>query len=248
MSINYLSFSGAQSYENCPAQFAHRRIWKTPIDETPPSDPIILGNNFHSSLQKEAEEVTPITTASPETQKAYKELVALWEGSDNQKRFEELTVKKMIPEFEFLLHKEPYLHLRGFIDVVGIDKDGNITIFEIKTGGRPYPKKYLTQVNLYVAVWNYMSANGLIPYGLVTKKVLIMATTKEPRKIIMREYDLDVEDATSQIPLHRMERVYQAVTKAVTDDNFPKNPTFLCGWCNYQDVCRPYGALHNLGK
>jgi len=251
MSIKYLSFSGAQSYEHCPAQFAHRRIWKTPIDKAPPSDPIILGNNFHSTIQKEAELQTPIKTASQETQECYKELVDLWEGSQNQKRLDALTHKVMIPEFEFNLVNKPWLFLRGFIDIVGIDKDGILSIIEIKTGGKPYPKKYMTQLDLYVAVWNYMVANKMHKPEmnvLATRKVLLMATTKEPRKIIMREYELEKEDQISQLPLHRMERVYQAIMKAIQEDSFPVNPGFLCSWCDYKDVCKPYGSLHSLTK
>lgn len=248
MSIEYLSFSGAQSYGNCPAQFAHKRIWKTQIPEAPPSDPIIIGNNFHASIQKEAEENTPIDTASNEAQETYHALIDIWEGSDNERRLEEISSKKMIPEFEFFIKHPPLLFLRGFIDIVAIDENGVITIVEIKTGSKPYPKKYMTQLDLYVAGWNFMSERKLHPYPKAQRKALIMATTKEPRKIIMREYDLTDEERDSKVPLYKMERYYKSITKAVKDDNFPKEPSFLCNWCDFVDVCKPYGSLHNLGK
>ena len=151
----YLSHSGAKDYLSCPHKFAHRRIWHTEVPEVPTPDYIHTGNAFHGWLQKEEymDDDTLVKEAGADSLAIIKHLKQYWKDHPESAELFNKATALQHNEVEFLYTSDAKTTIRGFIDIVGFDFKGNITIIEIKTGKKPYPSKYKSQLRLYTAVF-----------------------------------------------------------------------------------------------
>jgi putative RecB family exonuclease len=250
----YLSFSGSNDFLNCPAKFAHRRIWKTVVEEELPGEPILVGNSIHAWLQNEEYEHELITK---EIQNKIDNIISSWENSlEATKPFYDAIKKQLESEHEFLylssdnninknvMSLAPNMKIKGFIDIVATNDNEEVTLVEIKTGKNPYPKKYMDQIDLYVAVWNQ-----LYPENKATRKMLVTFKSEPPYTVKVHEWPLSSEEQNSIEPIIRMEKIWNDIEKAIEDNCFAVNPSYLCNWCNYEAVCTPFGrGLQNLIK
>lgn len=124
------------------------------------------------------------------------------------------------------------LRLSGIIDRVDVAPDGRIRIIDYKSGKSPgirFQESALTQMKFYaLVVWR---TRGVIPtllqlYYLADKQILALEPTEEDLLATER----------------RMQALWDAISEAYEHGDFPPNPSKLCNWCSFQDICPAFGG------
>ena len=247
----HMSFSAMKEYKSCAHKFAHRKVWKTPVEKAPLSYFLHLGNAFHGWLQDDPymSEDEFEKAAGIETLTLLQELQHAWTEADTSV-YDNAIAQFQMNEVEFNFVTPVGLIIKGFIDIVGMDADGNIHLIEIKTGKKPYPKKYLDQLELYESVWHesVLQKKPLVKKPgwdkLPTSKILVMQQSEPPFRVNIKQYMIeDDETVTKDIPIRKMDDVWSSILRSIESNEFEKNAQFLCKWCDYQKICNPWGSL-----
>ena len=124
------------------------------------------------------------------------------------------------------------LALRGYVDRLDVAPTGEVRVVDYKTGAIPrvaYEAKALFQLKFYALVlWR---TRGTVPHQL---KLMYLSDRDT------LTYQPDAAE------LERFERtlvaVWRAIERAVLTRDFRANPSKLCGWCDYRELCPPHGG------
>jgi putative RecB family exonuclease len=122
--------------------------------------------------------------------------------------------------------------MRGIIDRLELDADGDLVITDYKTGRAPGPafeRPRLEGVGFYAALCERML--GRRP-ALV--QLLHLA---EPVAISVRPDDHAVRAVE-----RRASAVWDAVQRACEEEDFRPHPSRLCDWCAYREWCPAFGG------
>lgn len=127
---------------------------------------------------------------------------------------------------------EETLALRGYVDRVDVAPGGEVRVVDYKTGSIPrqaYEAKALFQLKFYALVlWR---TRGTVPHTL---KLMYLSDRDS------LSYRPDADE------LERFERtlvaVWKAIERAVATRDFRANPSRLCDWCDYQQLCPSRGG------
>lgn len=234
------SHSKMETWHSCPKKFEFNYIIKPPRVSVP--NPILeKGTLFHAVLEfdvvdnlegfdisdkfsalsgKDAEEIIGQALEFAETSKIYK-----W--------IKNLPGKKLPEQEMFLGPKlEPVDCLedsliRGFIDLIIWDEDSkSCYIFDWKTGGKSkealkkWPKSK-DQLELY-AIW----ANEVFGATYIESAFVYVEHNH------MAKYVFEADD----IPTLK-KKFKQKINNIETDEQFGKNLTQLCAWCDFKELC-----------
>lgn len=125
------------------------------------------------------------------------------------------------------------LVLRGFVDRLDRNSNGDVRIVDYKTGRSPgsgFETKAMFQMRFYALTWWRMT--GEIPRLL---QLLYLGNSEVLR------YQPDVDD------LRATERKILAIRAAIAasadSGTFAPNPGRHCDWCSFRSVCPAWGAL-----
>jgi putative RecB family exonuclease len=124
------------------------------------------------------------------------------------------------------------LRLRGYVDRLDINPDGDIRVVDYKTGATPreaFEAKALFQMKFYALVlWRL---RGVVPRQL---RLMYLADTDT------LTYAPEAEE------LARFERtvlaIWAAIQRAVQTGDFRPSPGRLCEWCDHQALCPEFGG------
>ncbi len=124
------------------------------------------------------------------------------------------------------------LRLRGYVDRLDINDDGDIRVIDYKTGSTPreaFEAKALFQMKFYALVlWR---TRGVVPRQL---RLMYLADTDT------LSYAPDAEE------LVRFERtlkaIWAAIERATQTGDFRPSPSRLCAWCDHQALCPAFGG------
>ncbi|HET7488718.1 MAG TPA: PD-(D/E)XK nuclease family protein [Acidimicrobiales bacterium] len=124
------------------------------------------------------------------------------------------------------------LRLRGVIDRLDLDADGELVVTDYKTGSAP------------AAGWEHGRLAGVQFYAYLCEQMLgrrparvQLLHLREPVAIIGRPDEQSVRGLVT-----RTSAVWQAVELACVEDDFRPRPSGLCGWCGYQAYCPAAGG------
>jgi putative RecB family exonuclease len=124
------------------------------------------------------------------------------------------------------------LRLRGYVDRLDINTDGDIRVVDYKTGATPreaFEAKALFQMKFYALVlWRL---RGVVPRQL---RLMYLA-------------DSDTLSYTPEADeLARFERtvlaIWAAIQRAMQTGDFRPNPGRLCEWCDHKALCPQFGG------
>jgi putative RecB family exonuclease len=122
--------------------------------------------------------------------------------------------------------------LRGVVDRLDIAPGGLLRVVDYKTGKAPaagYEEKTLFQMKFYALIlWR---SRGTIP--------------KRLQLIFMGSGDLLTYDPTERDLLgteKKITAIWQAISAAVQNDQWPPTPTRLCDWCSFKPICPAHGG------
>jgi len=122
--------------------------------------------------------------------------------------------------------------LRGVIDRLELDADGELIVTDYKTGKAPSPKfqgEPLAQVHTYALLCQEM-------LGRRPKKVQLLYLGNQVAIVA------ESTDQTSRGIETKTGARWDAIKKACASDNFPTNASKLCNWCSYQAYCPEFGG------
>jgi putative RecB family exonuclease len=247
-----LSPSRVDSFTRCPLAFRFSSIQKLP---EPPGIHTTRGSLVHRALELlfvlPAAQRTPsaleqsLQTALDEY-RVHPDLVGLGLGDDQMRLFEQecrdltLNYLKMedptaVREIGLELRLEAQvgdLTLRGIIDRLELDADGELVVTDYKTGRAPSPqfeRKSLAGVHFYSLLCQQV-------FGRRPAAVRLMYL-KTGETITATPTEQSVRFLTT-----RTQAVWQAVERACLTDDFRPRPSALCGSCSFQRWCPEFGG------
>ena len=124
------------------------------------------------------------------------------------------------------------LTLRGIIDRLELDDDGELVVTDYKTGRAPSPN------------WERKSLSGLNFYAFLCESIF----GRRPAAIrLMYLKSGETITATpsaqsTKFLTTRTAAVYQAVATACERDDFRPRQSALCNYCSYQQWCPEFGG------
>ncbi|MBC8467682.1 MAG: PD-(D/E)XK nuclease family protein [Candidatus Marinimicrobia bacterium] len=263
MIFERFSHSGIQSYKKCPAQFKFRYIDK--IYKKDEGVEAFLGKRVHESIEYLYNQV--ISGVVPLVDEILKVHRSLWKekwhdrvaivyqnktardyfylGEECIARFYRQNhpfKQKVIAnehEMVFLLDNDENYRIKGIVDRIDHDGDGNWEIHDYKTGKRALSQKAadkdhqlaLYQIGLMSEIDNIKSVKlvwHFIQHGI---KVESTRTSKDIKKVIA-ETKSSIDDIRQKVK---------------NGGDFPPKTTMLCNWCYYWEECpAQYGTNPNI--
>lgn len=221
-------------FKTCPQLFRYRAIDRLPEPEDPSS---ARGSLVHFVLETLLADDPSMRTA----ERAYELLDDSWEQLELPQRvFDE--AKGMLTNYFkiedpsrigegqlewFVEHEWNGLHLRGIIDRLEIDEEGEWVLSDYKTSRSPSDSFVLGAffgLKFYALVcWR---AFGKIP------RLLRLVHLKEPEVISLVPTEEMLEALERQL-----KAVGQAIGRAVEKEDFRPRPGRMCGYCPHQSIC-----------
>jgi putative RecB family exonuclease len=247
-----LSPSSMGCYTSCPLAFKFSYVQRLP---EPPSAPASKGTLVHLALQhlhwRPPEERT-LAAALDDLGRACRELESDSEFTGLELTTEELdtfradaevlvhryfeledptTVRTIGVELKLMAQLEK-VTLRGIIDRLELDADGELVVTDYKTGSVPserYEIKRLAGVHMYAAMVQHV-------LGRRPVRVQLLYLSK-PEAIITTPSEQSVTGV-----MRKTDALWDAIGRACERDDFRPHPGILCNWCAYKAYCPEYGG------
>jgi len=124
------------------------------------------------------------------------------------------------------------VHLRGIIDRLELDADGELIVTDYKTGSAPatqYERKRLSGVHIYSLLCEQL-------LGRRPRRVQLLYL-RSPVAIIT-----EPSDRSTRGTRRTLDAVWQAVERACDREDFRPQPSRLCDWCSFQAYCPSFGG------
>jgi putative RecB family exonuclease len=124
------------------------------------------------------------------------------------------------------------IRMRGIIDRLELDADGELIVTDYKTGAAPstqYERKRLSGVHIYSLLCEQLLGRRPRTVQLLYLKAPLAITT-EP------------SDRSTRGTRRTLAAVWQAVERACDREDFRPQPSRLCGYCAFQAYCPSFGG------
>lgn len=248
-----LSPSKVATFKDCALAFRFSAIDKLP---EPPSEPAMKGTLVHRALElllsDQPTERTPrraaehLATATDEMT-AGEEFALL--GLDDAAleafvadahtmlgRYFELEDPRAISPvgLEMMLEAElDGLVLRGIIDRLEEDANGDLVVTDYKTGRAPAPAQEQARLG-GVHFYAYLCQKVL---GRLPARVQLIYLGRQPQIITTTPSEQSVRGLEK-----RVQAIWTAIERACERDDFRPRPSRLCDWCAFQQYCPSFGG------
>jgi putative RecB family exonuclease len=248
-----LSPSKVSTFKDCALAFRFSAIDKLP---EPPSLPATRGTTVHKALEllflAPAEERTPeraqaCLVEALEHMATHEDYLGLELTEDQATAFAAESARMVERYFtleaprtiqpiglELMLTAElGTLTVRGIIDRLELDADGELVVTDYKTGRAPAPAQEQSRLG------------GVHFYALLCEQVL----GKRPAKVQL-VYLGDQPQVITTVPTEQSTRgvakkvgaIWTAVERACEQEDFRPKTSALCNWCSFQAFCPAYGG------
>ena len=245
--LKTLSPSRAGDFKTCPQLFKFRAIDRLP---EPTSIYQARGTTAHLALQRLFDR--PPSERSPEVlydlfREAWTELrskdefAELFEDSAEERQWGLESLELLANYFSVedptriepegreldMLEDLEGITIRGILDRVDRDDDGELVITDYKTGKAP-PEKFALPAFFALKI-----------YALLIRR-RTGETPKEIRLLYLNGptlYRLAIDDRQLDAMDSQLRALWSAIERAMKTENYPPRPGRLCDWCSFQDIC-----------
>lgn len=253
MSTETLSYSRVDTWAQCPYHYCLRyRMGLKPAPKYDPQDPLILGTAFHTALEKGMEDAEreyysqyPIIGTEHSL-----EMLKLSRISDSARNLLERLCDGEEPMFERAIY-DAHLDWIGYVDCIVPRADGSYRIIDFKYASEKGASRYSTSSQLPVYkkfVEKVLKAKVSDIVYLVAPKVTLRRDKDETDEHLrLRTIEaLDSYSGAFEVrPSIKIDNAWEdyiaecGMLRASTE--YPKNPSPLCRWCEYQRYCESNG-------
>ena len=151
-------------------------------------------------------------------------------------------VQEILPEGEYELQimNSDFV---GFIDLTSRNDDGSYDIYDFKYSNNTKGYMDSGQLHLYKYFYEKQFKKKIRNLNFVfIPKVNIKQKSTENiisfRKRIIEELEAsEIKVVQVQFNIEKVIEFYQSVKKVLETKEFPKEPSYLCNWCEYQEYC-----------
>ena len=232
------SHSRIELFEKCPYKYKLRYRDKVLTIAPDNADhALILGTSLHTGLEKGADV-------------AIKDYFMSYNIIDDKHINEAMKMEFLIPKAAAMLPKGQHeikifsKHFTGFVDLVTPNEDGTFDLYDFKYSNNIQNYRDSAQLHLYKYFWEKQTGKTIRNmYFLFVPKVNIKQKKTEDlfqfRKRIQEELN-KVEPKLVKIDFD-YEKIIEFmfnVKNVLEAKDFPKNESYLCNWCEYQDYCQ----------
>jgi putative RecB family exonuclease len=248
-----LSPSSMGTFTSCPLAFRFAYIERLP---EPPSAPASKGSLVHLALQHlmwrpPAERTLDAALADLDRARADveadPEFAQLELAADEWAEFhadaevlvrryfeieDPSTVNVLGVELRVTAETDEGVTIRGIIDRLELDADGELVVTDYKTGSAPsegWEQKSLAGVHVYSLLCERM-------FGRRPAKVQLLYLSK-PERIVTQPSDQSLRGVEV-----KTNAVMRAVRTACARDNFRPRASALCAFCSFREFCPEYGG------
>jgi putative RecB family exonuclease len=247
-----LSPSKVSSFTDCALAFRFSAIDRLP---EPPSLPATKGTLVHAALERLFSRPAPertLPTALTSLDEAFEDLRVdpeyvdlgltandetsfLDDAEQLVRRYFEIEDPQAINPVGLELKLDVQLdtlHLRGIIDRLEIDEQGELVVTDYKTGRVPNESQERSRLG------------GVHFYAFLLEQIL----GKRPARVQLLYLSEPVMITTipTEQSVRALERkvraVWSAIERACTRENFKPKPSRLCDWCSFQALCPAFGG------
>ena len=206
------------------------------LPSTDANNPLILGIAMHVGIEKGVEEA--IKTY-------YNSFPIITDDHVNEAiKLEYLIpkVQEILPEgkFELQIMNSDFI---GFIDLTSKNEDASYDIYDFKYSNNVNNYMNSKQLHLYKYFYEKQFKKKIRNLNFVfIPKVNIKQKKTENiitfRKRILEELEAsEIKVVQVQFDIEKVIEFYQGIKRALETKEFPKEPSYLCNWCEYQDYC-----------
>ena len=151
-------------------------------------------------------------------------------------------VQEILPEgkFELQIINSDFI---GFIDLTSRNEDGSYDIYDFKYSNNVNSYMNSRQLHLYKYYYEKQFNKKIRNLNFVfIPKVNIKQKKTENiinfRKRILEELEAsEIKVVQVQFDIEKVIEFYQGIKRVLETKEFPKEPSYLCNWCEYQDYC-----------
>lgn len=254
-----LSPSSMGTFTSCPLAFRFAYIERLP---EPPSPPASKGTLVHLALQhlmwrppaeRTIEHALTDLARATEELSADPEFAELDMTDDDWalfhadaevlvRRYFEIedprTINVLGVELRVSAQTDDGVVIRGIIDRLELDADGELVVTDYKTGSAPsegWEQKSLAGVHVYSLLCERM-------FGRRPARVQLLYLSK-PERIVTAPSDVSLRGVEL-----KSNAVMRAVRTACARDTFRPRASALCAYCSFREFCPEYGGRPDLAR
>ncbi len=206
------------------------------LPSTDAKNALILGTAIHTGIEKGVEEA--IKTY-------YNNFPIITDEHIN----EAIKLEYLIPKVQEILPEGEYeLQIMnsdfiGFIDLTSRNEDGSYDIYDFKYSNNINSYMDSGQLHLYKYFYEKQFKKKIRNLNFVfIPKVNIKQNKTENvisfRKRILEELEAsEIKVVQVQFDIEKVIEFYQGIKRVLETKEFPKEPNYLCNWCEYQEFC-----------
>jgi len=231
---DFLSYTQISTYENCPLKYKYKYILNVP---TLPSHALSFGSTIHETLKLFHERLLFKEVSLEELYKIYEEKwepLGYLDEAHRKERFAD--GKKLLKKYYKSLDKtkKPIgleksfniqingIRFYGRIDRIDSLKGNEVEIIDYKTGKTKTQKEVDRDKQVTLYALGTREALGLNP----TKLTLYFV--EEGIKLSTTRTEEDIQKSIVEV---------KEVIENIKEGNFEPSSGFLCGWCDYKNIC-----------
>lgn len=151
-------------------------------------------------------------------------------------------VQEILPEgeYEFQIMNSDFV---GFIDLTSRNDDGSYDIYDFKYSNNVNSYMDSRQLHLYKYFFEkqYKKKVRNLNFVFIPKVNIKQKSTENIisfRKRILEELEAsEIKVVQVQFDIEKVIEFYQGIKRVLETKEFPKEPSYLCNWCEYQDYC-----------